>query len=644
MTIAETETFMVPLNKLTISEKNVRKTNAADIDDLLASIPVHGLIQNLNVQQTEKAGHFAVVAGGRRMRALKRLAKEKIIAKDYPVKCSLVTSDAEALSLAENVIRAPMHPADQFDAFKQQIDAGKSIEETADAFGVSGTVVKKRMKLAAVAPEIMKAFRKDEIDLNAVAAYTLSDDQERQRAVFKALSRGAASWQIKKALTEGNIALSDKRVRFVTLEAYEAAGGGVIRDLFAERGDEAYLTDAALLDRLFAEKIEAVLEPVKAEGWQEVLYAPEGYYSISEKYRGRVYPTRRELSPEEEQQQQAMIEELDALGVEVEDDPDNEKLAARWQELSDRIDAMMPEIYQPEDVAKAVAVACFDYNGNLTIHRGLTVKNRSCRAAEKVKPSTDADGIPLVSAKLQTELAAIRTAAVAADLAANASVALAVTVHTMACKLFTRYRSTACQIDVTDARTSGQIRNKDMRPLAFLAGQLEEKRRAAPQNPADLWLYFAGMPQANLLDHLALFMALSLDGFAQYGSAEQRVNADQIAEALDTKPEQWMTLSDLEYFSRTPKAHILAAVAKVKGKDRADNIATMKKADLVERATAELDGQWLPATLSRFARDADIERAEQAGIYDDPIEGQDEELADDSTADDLAEDHQGEEE
>ena len=499
------------------------------------------------------------------------------------------------------------------------------------------------MKLAAVAPEIMKAFRKDEIDLNAIAAYTLSDDQERQRAVFKALSRGAASWQIKKALTEGMFPLSDKRVRFVTLEAYEAAGGGVIRDLFAERGDEAYLTDAALLDRLFADKIEAVLEPVKAEAGKRCC-TPEGYYSISEKYRGRIYPTRRELSPEEEQQQQAMIEELEALGVEVEADPDNEELATKWQELSDRIDAMTPEIYQPEDIAKAVAVACFDYTGNLTIHRGLTVKSGSGRAAEKVKPSTDADGIPLASAKLQTELAAIRTAAVAADLAANSSVALAVAVHTMACKLFARYRSTACQIDVTDACPSGQIRNKDMRPLAFLAGQLEEKRRAAPQNPADLWLYFAGMPQANLLDHLALFMALSLDGFAQYGSAEQRVNADQIAEALDTKPERWMTLSDLDYFSRTPKAHILAAVAKVKGKDRADNIATMKKADLVERANAELDGQWLPAALSCFASDADIERAKQADTYDDPIDGEDEELADDFTADDLAADDQGEDE
>jgi hypothetical protein len=50
---------------------------------------------------------------------------------------------------------------------------------------------------------------------------------------------------------------------------YEAAGGAVIRDLFAECGDEVFLTDAALLDRLFAERIEAVLEPVRAEGWKE---------------------------------------------------------------------------------------------------------------------------------------------------------------------------------------------------------------------------------------------------------------------------------------------------------------------------------------------------------------------------------------
>ena len=62
------------------SPKNVRKTNAKDIDDLLASIPVHGLINKvLTVEPAEKEGYFHVIAGGRRYRALKELAKRKQI-------------------------------------------------------------------------------------------------------------------------------------------------------------------------------------------------------------------------------------------------------------------------------------------------------------------------------------------------------------------------------------------------------------------------------------------------------------------------------------------------------------------------------------------------------------------------------------
>jgi ParB family chromosome partitioning protein len=624
MTIAETEIFMVPLNKLTISEKNVRKTNAEAIDDLLASIPVHGLIQNLSVEPTEKEGHFAVVAGGRRLRALKRLAKEKTIAKDYPVPCRVVESEAEALSLAENYIRVPPHAADQFDAFKEQVDAGKTVEETADAFGVSPTVVKKRLKLAAVAPEIMKAFRKDEIGLNEVAAYTLTDNQERQRAVFKAMPK-AASWQIKKALTEGNIPLSDKRVRIVTLEAYEAAGGGVIRDLFAERGDEAYLTDAALLDRLFAEKIEAVLEPVRAEGWQEVLFSPEGYYSISEKYRGRIYPTRHELTPEEEQQRDAMAEQLEALGVEVEADPDNEELAAQWQELSDRIDAMTPEVYDPEEMAKAVAVACFDYNGNLTIHRGLTVKNGNTRSEAKTGPKVDAEGIELPGATMQEELAAVRTACVAADLAANPKIALVATVHALAAEAFSRYGGhSACQISLDRGHPEQRIANKEIRPLVAIETALAVKREAAPKNPGDWWGYFLAMDETALLEHLAVFTAISLKAFNPYGGAAVRVQADALAEALDSRPERWVTLSDLEFLRRTKKSVILAAVERVKGKDRATNLSGMKKGDLVERATAELDGLWLPASLSAFASEADREKASAPyydPVFDEAIEG-----------------------
>ncbi|RUV91656.1 MULTISPECIES: hypothetical protein [unclassified Mesorhizobium] len=428
----------------------------------------------------------------------------------------------------------------------------------------------------------------------------------------------AASWQIKKALTEGNIPLSDKRVRFVTLEAYEAAGGGVICDLFAERGDDAYLTDAALLDRLFAQRIEAVIEPVRAEGWQEVLFSSEGYYSISEKYRGRIYPTRREMTPEEQQQRDAMTEQLVALGVDAEVDPDNEELAAQWQELSDRIDAMTPEVYDPEEMAKAVAVACFDYNGNLTIHRGLTVKNGNTRSEAKTGPKVDAEGIELPGAAMQEELAAVRTACVAADLAANPKIALVATVHALAAEAFSRYGGhSACQISLDRGHPEQRIANKEMRPLVAIETALAAKREAAPKNPGDWWGYFLAMDETALLEHLAVFTAISLKAFNPFGGAAVRVQADALAEALDSRPERWVTLSDLEFLRRTKKSVILAAVERVKGKDRATNLSGMKKGDLVERATAELDGLWLPASLSAFASEADRQKA--GAPYCDPV-------------------------
>jgi ParB family transcriptional regulator, chromosome partitioning protein len=67
----------IPLNKLTRSARNVRKSVGDSIDDLATSILVHGLIHNLTVveQQADNgknSGKYEVVAGGRRFAALQR--------------------------------------------------------------------------------------------------------------------------------------------------------------------------------------------------------------------------------------------------------------------------------------------------------------------------------------------------------------------------------------------------------------------------------------------------------------------------------------------------------------------------------------------------------------------------------------------
>src|SRR4249919_2812203 len=108
---AETTIQYLPLNALQLSPLNARKTGGDNVDDLVASIAADGLLQNLTVI-TGKKGKFEVVAGGRRLRALQALAKDKRISADHDVPCRVVDADtAMEASTAENTIREQMNPA-----------------------------------------------------------------------------------------------------------------------------------------------------------------------------------------------------------------------------------------------------------------------------------------------------------------------------------------------------------------------------------------------------------------------------------------------------------------------------------------------------------------------------------------------------
>ncbi|MDE0032006.1 MAG: hypothetical protein OXU75_02535, partial [Deltaproteobacteria bacterium] len=61
-----------------------------------------------------------MIAGGRRLAALKALAEDGVLDAAHPVPCLVVDGDAPSaeLSLAENIVRIAMHPADQVAAFR----------------------------------------------------------------------------------------------------------------------------------------------------------------------------------------------------------------------------------------------------------------------------------------------------------------------------------------------------------------------------------------------------------------------------------------------------------------------------------------------------------------------------------------------
>ncbi len=112
------------------------------------------------------------------------------------------------------------------------------------------SVVRQRLKLAAVSPALLEVYAEDGLSLEQLMAFAVSNDHARQEQVWEAVRNSYAKepYQIRRMLTEKSVRASDKRARFVGVEAYEAAGGTISRDLF-QNDDGGWLDDPALLDR-----------------------------------------------------------------------------------------------------------------------------------------------------------------------------------------------------------------------------------------------------------------------------------------------------------------------------------------------------------------------------------------------------------
>ena len=260
------ELTLIPLQKLVRSSANVRKVGADSIDDLTVSIAVHGLLQNLTVTKKTATGKtkgkgkpdaeiYEVVAGGRRLAALQSLANQMKIPKDFHVPCKVVTESAEELSLVENTIRQPMHPADQFEAFERLVRTGLGVEDAAARFGVTPLFVSQRLKLANVSPKLIHLYRDEGIRLDQLEALAISNDHEAQERVWNS----TRDWKrnpsaLRRALTQNTIDSNDKRVLVVGHDTYLQRGGGIEHDLF-DTDHDGFLTDGCLLEILVTEKV-----------------------------------------------------------------------------------------------------------------------------------------------------------------------------------------------------------------------------------------------------------------------------------------------------------------------------------------------------------------------------------------------------
>jgi len=657
----------IPFDKLVLSQSNVRRVKAGlSIEELAESIARRGLIQSLHVRavvdaEGRETGLYEVPAGGRRYRALERLVKEKRLARTAPVPC--IVSEAKGdilideLSLAENIERAPLHPLDQFRAFQTMREKGMTEEAIAAAFFVGVAVVKQRLRLVTVSPKLLDLYAEDAMTLEQLMAFTVSSDHTRQEQVWEAVRQGwqKEPWNIRRALTETSVAASDKRALFVGVEAYEAAGGTVLRDLFQTDGG-GWLEDVALLDRLVAEKLKASADEIAGEGWKWIEVGVGFPYGHTHGLR-RLAGTAVDLTEEE----RAAIAALEAERDRIEADH------AAADEYPEEVDARLGEIetalagfedrpmrFDPAEIGRAGVFVGLDPQGRLTVERGIVrpedepmidaetgeileadenpeldphepIARSSTFAGEPVaanEADEEDDGLKPLPDRLLAELTAHRTLALRDAVADHPHVAMTLLLHKLVSDTFLSRAPTGC-LEASVRQVWFPAQNEDLKDCPSAQAVAERQEQWGDHLPADdeaLWDWLDALDEASrmaLLAHCVSYGVNALhekpnpyggSGVTEHGLRSRLVQADRLARAvgLDMVEAGWRP-TVANYLGRVPKARILEAVREGAGERAVQLIDHLKKGDMAKEAERLLaETGWVPEPLRRSDLDGAV--------------------------------------
>ena len=478
------------------------------------------------------------------------------------------------------------------------------------------------MKLANLSPRVMDDYRADVVTLDQLMALAITDDHAAQEAAFY----DAPHWQrnpsaLRERLTEREIGASHPLVRFVGLDAYEAAGGGIRRDLFAEGDAGVYVSDTALLETLVREKLESYASTLRAEGWAWVDATPAMTYADLQAFqrapRERRTPNKREAQRIERLQEkmQAVGEAVDAA-MDADDEDKAEALQEEGEALGEQLQALEDGLqgYSASVKAAAGAVVTIDRNGDAVIHRGLLreAEAKALRMLEKLRQgSAEGEGAneddgeaaekaqaPAVSDRLAQRLSAHRTAALQIEVARHPHVALAALVHGMVQSVLQgRYYGHDMPMGV---RLTVQDRLEGMAPdwpESPAAVALREVQQAwgdrLPGDSAALFAALLAMEQGELAQLLAVCVAGAVDVVTPRATPHQP--GAELAQAVGLDMAAWWKPSAEGYFRHVPKAAILQAVGEF-APDHVARLGKLKKADIASEAERLAGGTgWMPA-------------------------------------------------
>lgn len=666
----------IPFNQLERSASNVRriKTPAA-VTEMAEDIAYRGLLQSLNVRPIldadgNETGRFEVPAGETRFDALELLVKQKRMSKTEAVPCVCRDPNsgilAEDDSLAENTLRRALHPLDEFRAFLAMREKGMSEDEIAFAHRTSKRVVAQRLALAKVSPKLHDAFETGAMSLAELEAFTAHPDHARQEQIWEAIenSHFRETWRIREMLTETSVPASDKRARFIGLDAYAAAGGPILPRYLFDDDEDGWLEDVKLLDRLVGEKLKAAAADVAAEGWKWVAADLELPYGYDHDLRG-IAGTFPELTKKERRERDKLRKEQERLEAEhAGHDELPDEIDQRLGEIEKLLEAFerRPAVYDPAEMAIAGVFVSVDEDGELMVDRGwVRPEDEPVETVEGAAPEPDADGggeadgatapqvqravitiggeasepepddddeiVKPLPERLVIELTAHRTIALREAVGANPHVAMTALLHKLVRDTFRRSTHGA-SVQVTVLEVYCREQGVDLKNSPYAKAVVERNDGWKADVPGDddaLWDWLAALDEASRMALLAHCVAYGINAlyerpnpFSATGISEQQLQArmaeaDRLARAtgLDMA-EAGFRPTVANYFGRITKRKILEAVAEAVGEGTANLLAFEKKDKMAAEAEERLANTgWLPEPLRLLADEPAVEASAQ---------------------------------
>lgn len=574
------------------------------------------------------------------------------------------------------------------------VDGGMGTEEVASAYFTTTQYVEQRLALADVSPKLHEVYAENGMTLRMLEAFTAHPSHARQEQVWEAVqhSHRKEPWQIRDMLTETTVPFSDKRARFVGVDAYLAAGGPVLPRYLFEDDEEGWMDDVGLLDRMVAEKLKAAAAEVAAEGWKWIAADLELPYGYDHDLRG-IVGTSAELSKKERRQREALRKEQERLEAKY---PNNEELPEeidrRLGEIEKQLEAFerRPIVFDPAEIAIGGAFVTVDEDGELVVDRGWVrpedepVETVEGEETEGVEPGAGIDGddeddiapdalrtvvtvngqpaepeeemevIKPLPEKLVIELSAHRTIALRNAVGDNPHIAVTALLHKLVRDAFRRStRGATVQVSVHEVYCSGQGPDLKTTPYAKAVDKRHADWKAkVPTDDDQLWDWLVALDDESRMALLAHCMSLGINalyerpnplsasGISEKQLQTRMAEADRLARVTDLDmAEAGFRPTVANYFGRVTKKRILEAIAKGVG-DNIANLLDLQKKDKMEMAAVAeerlANTGWLPEPLRLYVEEPAVETAAEE---DEPDVALPDFLADDEEVAAEADDH-----